>query len=103
MCCTPDSSQSQQLLAQSALLKLAAEPSRLQLLCIIRQGEHSVSQMMAHVQLSQSLISHHLRDLREAELVVDEKQGREVRYRLTPKGEQLMEVLSLLTSKKESV
>jgi DNA-binding transcriptional ArsR family regulator len=54
---------------------------------------------MDHANLSQSLISHHLADLRQADIVQDEKRGREVFYRLTPRGTAVMELLIKISSK----
>jgi ArsR family transcriptional regulator len=70
----------------STLLKLISDNSRLQLLCILQNGEHCVCQLMEQANLSQSLISHHLKDLKDAGLVVDRKDSRWVYYSLTPKG-----------------
>jgi DNA-binding transcriptional ArsR family regulator len=41
---------------------------------------------MEHVDMSQSLISHHLKDLKDACIVVDEKRGLRVYYSLTDVG-----------------
>jgi len=48
---------------------------------------------MKHVTLSQSLISHHLRDLKEAGVVEDKKQGLYVYYSLTKKGKEITNLL----------
>jgi len=49
--------------------------------------------MMKHVDMSQSLISHHLKDLKEAGLVTDEKRGLRVYYSLTDKGKRITNLL----------
>lgn len=85
-CCSSKSSEAKQVTSLSSLLKLVAETSRLKLLCILRRGEHCVCEIMEHVDLSQSLISHHLKDLKESGLVRDKKSGLYVYYSLTPKG-----------------
>ena len=77
----------------SALLKLISEKSRLQLLCIIQTGEHCVCELMKETKLSQSLISHHLKDLRDADLVSDRKEGKWVHYKLTNKGKRITNLL----------
>jgi ArsR family transcriptional regulator len=92
-CCTPDKSEFKQVTSLSSLLKLVGEPSRLQILCILRQGQHCVCQIEEHVSQSQSLISHHLKDLKEAGLVVDEKKGLKAHYSLTDKGEKIINSL----------
>jgi len=77
----------------SALLKLVAEESRLKLLCILGSGEHCVCEIVEHGKLSQSLISHHLGDMKKAGLVIDEKRGLRVYYRLTENGEKILTLL----------
>jgi ArsR family transcriptional regulator len=85
-CCSPSSKESKQVFCLSSLLKLVSEESRLKLLCILRRGEHCVCELMDHVDLSQSLVSHHLKDLKEIGVVIDEKRGLRVYYSLTDKG-----------------
>lgn len=74
-------------------LKLVSEESRLKLLCILRQGEHCVCEMMEHVILSQSLISHHLKNLKDAGIVIDDKRSLRVYYSLTKDGERITDLL----------
>lgn len=89
--------------ALSSLLKLVSEDNRLKILCVLQRGEHRVFQMMEHFDLSQSLISHHLADLKEAGLVYDRKEGREVIYNLTEAGYSIMSQLFTLTEKPENL
>ncbi len=77
----------------SSLLKLVAEENRLKLLCILSEGEHCVCEIMEHVDMSQSLISHHLADLKSAGLVIDEKRGLRVYYQLTEGGKKILALL----------
>lgn len=70
----------------STLLKLVSDHSRLKLLCILQNGEHCVCELLKHTKLSQSLISHHLKDLKDANLVIDRKDSKWSYYSLTPKG-----------------
>lgn len=48
---------------------------------------------MEHVDLSQSLISHHLKDLKDAGIVTDEKRGLYVYYSLTKQGKNITTTL----------
>jgi ArsR family transcriptional regulator len=77
----------------SALLKLVSDNSRLQLLCILQKGEHCVCELMELVKLSQSLISHHLKDLKDFDLVVDRKDGKWSYYSLTTKGQEITNLI----------
>lgn len=92
-CCIPSSKESKKVSNLSALLKIVSEESRLRLLCILRCGEHCVCEMIGHDNLSQSLVSHHLRDLKDAGIVTYKKQGLRVYYELTAKGKRITDVL----------
>ena len=92
-CCASSSKEAKHVASLSSLLKLVSEESRLKILCILRQGEHCVCELMEHVDLSQSLISHHLKDLKEENIVTHKKQGLRVYYSLTKKGKRITDVL----------
>lgn len=57
--------------------KALADPTRLRILQRLAQGEGTVSDLMLHVDLSQPLVSWHLRRLRAAGLVKTRRHGRE--------------------------
>jgi ArsR family transcriptional regulator len=97
-CCTPSQAEFAQVGTLSSLLKLVAEPSRLKILCILRRGEHCVCEFAEHVDQSQSLLSHHLADLRDAGLILGEKKGLNVHYSLTPEGKRLVEQIFSLSA-----
>lgn len=90
-CCSKDNKEYGQVKTLSSLLKLIGEESRLKILCILGQGRHCVCEIEKHVDQSQSLISHHLKDLKNAGLISDEKKGLRVHYSLTDKGKTLTE------------
>jgi len=98
-CCTPSSSESKHVASLASLLKIVSEESRLKILCILRQGEHCVCEMMEHVEMSQSLVSHHLHDLKEAGVLKDEKRGLRVYYSLTDKGKHVINLLFKIPQK----
>lgn len=92
-CCKSDKREFKQVSSLSSLLKLVGEESRLKILCILRGGQHCVCEIEKHVKLSQSLISHHLKDLKDAGLIVDEKKGQWVYYSLTKKSKRVTNLL----------
>jgi DNA-binding transcriptional ArsR family regulator len=59
-----------------------AEPSRRQILDLLRDGERSVKELVARLNLSQPGVSKHLRVLREAGLVQVRPEGRRRWYGL---------------------
>ena len=87
-CCTTSTATSANIEDIAKTLKLLGEPNRLRILCVLQANkEHCVCEFEDHLpDLSQSLLSHHLADLRDAGLVVPEKRGLRVYYRLTTYG-----------------
>jgi DNA-binding transcriptional ArsR family regulator len=66
------------LKAMAVVHKAMADPTRLRILQRLSHGEGTVSELMKHVDLSQPLVSWHLRRLRVAGLVETRRAGREV-------------------------
>ena len=71
---------------QAELLKALGHPVRLQILDILRDGEHCVCHIEAVLGLRQAYISQQLMTLRKAELVADRKDGLRVYYRITDRA-----------------
>lgn len=88
----------------SKLLQLFAEPTRLKILFTLGKNEHCVSDCQCHLPgVSQSLLSHHLADLRKADVVKTNKQGLRVYYSLTDRGQDVLSAISKLTNKEETM
>ncbi len=66
----------------SALLKAMANERRLLILCLLAQGEKSVSELEALVSLSQSALSQHLARLRRDRLVTTRRVAQTIYYSL---------------------
>ena len=68
---------------QADVLKVIASPRRLELLHCLAEGPREVGRLAEEIGASQPNVSQHLAVLRTAGLVEAERDGREVRYRLT--------------------
>jgi ArsR family transcriptional regulator len=66
----------------AALFHALSDEKRLRILALLRAGEHCVCELTEALDLPQSLLSFHLRALREAGLVLDRRAGRWVYYSL---------------------
>ena len=66
------------------LLRALADPERLRIVQCLRGGPRNVSELAAALGAEVVNVSHHLSVLRHAGLVLDEKRGRFVVYRLHP-------------------
>jgi len=68
---------------QAEVLKVLASPRRLEILHCLAEGPHEVGRLAAEIGASQPNVSQHLAVMRSAGIVEAEREGREVRYRLT--------------------
>lgn len=68
----------------AARLKVLADDTRLAVLQQLLHGPKHVGEINESLHLEQSLLSHHLKVLREAELVRAERDGKSVLYSLAP-------------------
>jgi DNA-binding transcriptional ArsR family regulator len=66
----------------SGLLKVLSAPARLAIVVELAEGPRVVHELVDRLEMSQPLISQHLRVLRGARLVTVERQGREAVYAL---------------------
>ena len=66
----------------AAILSLLGHPKRLEALILLDRGPLSAGELATHLELEQSAMSHQLRLLRESSLVLGERQGRRMLYRL---------------------
>jgi len=64
----------------AAFLKVVANPQRLLLLCRLREGEASVTEMIGLCDLSQSSVSQHLAKMREGGLVQTRRENTTIYY-----------------------
>lgn len=64
------------------LLKTLGNDKRLLILCLLSEGERSVGELNAHLELSQSALSQHLAVLREDGLVQTRRDAQTILYSL---------------------
>ncbi|MCM2130817.1 ArsR/SmtB family transcription factor [Larsenimonas rhizosphaerae] len=76
------------------ILKAMANENRLRILCLLKEGEQSVSELNTRLELSQSALSQHLAVLRREGLVSTRRASQTIFYSL--KGEHAKAVLSTL-------
>ena len=77
-----------------ALLKSLGNESRLMILCVLAEGEHSVGELNKRIKLSQSALSQHLAVLREQGLVNTRRESQTIYYSLAESP--AMNVIELL-------
>ena len=68
---------------QARFLRCIGEPTRLQILKLLAKGERCVGELTSVLGKEQSLISHHLRALRQCSFVKERQEAQKVYYKLT--------------------
>ena len=66
----------------AALLRMLGNEKRLMILCQLAEGEVSVGQIQARIDLSQSALSQHLAVLRESGIVATRREAQSIHYRI---------------------
>ena len=82
------------------LLKAVADERRLRILTLLSVGHCSVAELHSALEIGQSLLSFHLRTLKDVGLVSDRRDGRSVYYALVPNA--LEEVESFIHEMRSS-
>ena len=67
---------------QARFLKCIGEPTRLRILKLLGEGEKCVGEIVAAVDKEQSLVSHHLRALKDCNIVVVRQEAQKIYYTL---------------------
>jgi DNA-binding transcriptional ArsR family regulator len=66
------------------LLKALSNPQRLRVMCLLIDGEKTVGEINAEIELSQSALSQHLAVLRDGGLVQTRREAQNVYYSVAP-------------------
>ena len=73
---------SQEVSALAEIFRLLGDPTRLRILLFCLSGPKSVGDIAETLELSQTLVSHHLRLLRGARLMRGDRRSRQIFYQL---------------------
>jgi len=65
-----------------ALFKALSDPTRREILKMLRQGDLTAGEIAEHFNISKPSLSHHLNVLKQADLVLDERKGQYICYSL---------------------
>lgn len=67
-------------------LKIIADENRLRILCILKTGPKCVCDIWENLDLSQNLVSHHLKALKDCGILESKKQGLKTFYFINSKN-----------------
>jgi DNA-binding transcriptional ArsR family regulator len=80
----------------AAMGKGLSDPNRLRILLVLADGRKPVGRVVEELSLSQPLVSHHLKELRQAGLLKVEREGPFVFYEMA--GPQVLAAMQVLAS-----
>lgn len=78
----------------SQLMEMLSQPARLKILCALLAGERSVLDLAGIVGLSQPAMSHHLKKLKDSDLVKTRRDAQTIFYSI--KGAEVNAVMEVL-------
>jgi len=73
------------ILQLTNFLRVISEENRLQIICFLQSGEQCVCKVWQFLKLPQNLISHHLKILKDNNLLISRKEGLNVYYSINEK------------------
>jgi DNA-binding transcriptional ArsR family regulator len=82
-----------QMQRAAILLKQASDPTRVQVITMLADGERHVGALGESLAMSQPAVSHHLALLRHGGIIEPRRAGKRNFYALTDKGEHLARIL----------
>jgi ArsR family transcriptional regulator, zinc-responsive transcriptional repressor len=82
-----------QMQRAAVLLKQVSDPTRLQVITMLAEGEKHVGGLCEALSQSQPAVSHHLALLRHGGIISPRRQGKNNFYSLTSTGEQLAKIV----------
>lgn len=71
-----------EFITASEIFQQLCDPTRLRILWLLAHSEQCVNNISLSVNMSTSAVSHHLRTLRQAGLIVNRRAGKEIYYKL---------------------
>lgn len=89
-------------MALNSLFKALNDPTRREILGLLKSGDLTVNEIASHFDISTPSISHHLDKLKQAALVTTVKKGQYIHYsiNMTVLDDLLQYVVNLKTNKK---
>jgi len=79
-CCQNDQQSKKDFQKVTDFLKIINEPNRLKILCFLRKQEQCVCDIWKSLNMPQNLTSHHLKTLKDFDLITSKQEGRSIIY-----------------------
>ncbi len=84
-CCAKNSREVENISKVYDFLRVIADPNRLKILCVLRSGAKCVCEIVPAVEISDKLASHHLKQMKKLELLIEKRKGNFIYYSINKK------------------
>ncbi|HIP34278.1 MAG TPA: ArsR family transcriptional regulator [Bacteroidia bacterium] len=85
-CFCKNNQSTKQLFETVLFLKAISDENRLKIVCFLKEGEKCVCDIVNFLELPQNLVSHHLKVLRDQNILISRKDGSKVFYLINEKN-----------------
>jgi len=85
ICCKNQSTSSKIIKNEAEFLRIISEENRLRIICMLSSGQKCVCEIWQNLDLPQNLISHHLKVLKDFNLLLSRKDGLKIFYSINKK------------------
>ncbi len=84
-CCSKNSAEEKNVSESYAFLRAISDPNRLKIICVLKGSPQCVCEIVPIIGISDKLVSHHLKQLKNLSLVNEKREGNFIRYSLNKK------------------
>jgi DNA-binding transcriptional ArsR family regulator len=84
-CCAKNSKKEQGVKKTYEFLRAISDANRLKIICVLQEGAKYVCEIVPVVGISDKLVSHHLKQLKNIGLLTEEREGNFIRHSLDRK------------------
>ena len=85
-CCAKNSGEAKNIDEVYDFLRVIADQNRLKILCVLRGGAKCVCEIVPAVEISDKLASHHLKQMKKLELLIEKRKGNYIYYSINKKA-----------------
>lgn len=85
-CCAKNSRDEENISETYSFLRSIADSNRLKIICVLRSGPKCVCEIVPIVGISDKLVSHHLKQLKNIGLLTEKREGNFIHYSLNAKA-----------------
>ena len=84
--CGNNAKEAENIAKAYTFFRAISDPNRLKIICLLQKGSMCVCEIVPAVEISDKLVSHHLKQLKKIGILIDKREGKFIRYSLDKKA-----------------